>query len=101
MQCRADAQGVHIKKLGQGRDRSKPASVNDLEDTFRQSSACIHLVEEVGALQLIAAELQLRQWAVLPDGQGCIQNVLAYQALERRPQTEGLANLLQCSIVGQ
>jgi hypothetical protein len=67
---------------------------------FWLSPACTYLVKEVGALQLVAAELQLRQRAVLPDWQRCIQNVLAYQTFERCPQAEGLADLLQSSIVG-
>lgn len=53
-----------------------------------------HLVKEAGTLQLIAAKLKLCQRAVLPNGQGCIQDVLANQALERCPQAEGLAHLL-------
>ena len=57
----------------------------------------MHLVKEVGAFQLITTELELCQWAVLPDGQGCIQDVLANEAFERRPQAEGLAHLLQTS----
>ena len=55
----------------------------------------MHLVEEAGALQLITAELELCQRAVLPDGQGRIQDVLADEALKRRPQAEGLAHILR------
>ena len=56
--------------------------------------AGIHLVKEAGTLQLIAAKLELCQRAVLANGEGCIQDVLANQALERCPQAEGLAHLL-------